>query len=96
VVFSFEWRGIQWLPMFQFDPAELRPRQGPQRVRAALPAAWHGWARARWFAASNTALGGRRPADLLDTVFEADLSAVVSAARMALPVPARPRRPVHV
>jgi len=76
-IFGFEWRASLWIPMFQFDAADLALNAGAQRVRAALPSLWSGWTLACWFAAANARLDERSPADLLDT----DLAAVMRAAR---------------
>lgn len=76
-VFGFEWRADFWIPMFQFDADDLVLNAGAQRVRAALPPLWSGWALASWFAGPNAWLDGRSPADMLDS----DLEAVIRAAR---------------
>jgi hypothetical protein len=76
-VFGFEWRASLWIPMFQFDADDLTVQIGPRQVRAALPSLWSGWTVASWFAAPNTRLDGRCPADRLAP----DLDAVVRAAR---------------
>jgi hypothetical protein len=76
-VFCFEWRGRQWVPMFQFDAEDLSLKIGAQRVRAALPSTWDDWMLATWFATPNGALLDRCPADMLDV----DVNAVMSAAQ---------------
>lgn len=84
-VFGFEWRGNLWLPMFQFEPADLSIRAGPQEIRAALPAGWPGWRQAAWFAQPQARLGGQCAADLLVTRLPAVLAAAL-AARAADPL----------
>jgi len=92
--FGFEWRASLWIPMFQFEAADLSLKLSAQQVRAELPSLWSGWTVASWFATALAQLGGRCPADLLD----ADLDAVMRAARsVALageftPAPALTRR----
>jgi hypothetical protein len=83
-IFGFEWRASFWIPMFQFDAGDLALKASAQRVRAELPPPWSGWTLASWFAGSNARLGGRRPADLLET----DLEAVMQAACSMEPVDA--------
>ncbi|MFM9925233.1 hypothetical protein VLK31_19740 [Variovorax sp. H27-G14] len=76
-VFGFGWRGSLWLPMFQFDPADLSVAFAPQAVRLELPDALDGWAVACWFAEPHEVLGGHLPVDLVGN----DLRAVRDAAR---------------
>jgi hypothetical protein len=76
-VLSFDWRGELWVPLFQFDLADMSIRPGISRIAAELMPAFDGWALANWFATPNTRLQERLPADLLAT--EAD--AVMQAAR---------------
>ena len=76
-VFGFDWRGVLWIPMFQYDLCTLAIRAGPQQVLAELAGAFDGWALASWFAQPNAWLGDRRPVDLLDS----DLAGVLQAAR---------------
>jgi hypothetical protein len=78
-VFGFEWRASLWIPVFQFDADDLRLKAAPQRVRAALPPVWSGWAVAAWFATPNAELDGCCPADRLGTDTEGN--AVLRAAQ---------------
>lgn len=77
-VFGFAWRASLWIPMFQFNACDLAVKPAAQQVRMALPAHWTGWNLAAWFATAHAHLGGRCPADLLDT----DTTAVLRAARL--------------
>lgn len=65
-IFAFDWRGVLWIPMFQFDLRDLSVRSAPQKVRAGLNPTNGGWTLAVWFAKPNGWLQGRRPVDLLD------------------------------
>lgn len=76
-VFSFEWRGIYWIPMFQFGLQDLSLKPGPRQVLAELMPVLKEWPLAAWFARPNARLSRQRPVDLLD----ADLPAVLRAAR---------------
>jgi len=76
-VFGFEWRGRFWIPMFQFDADDFSLRPCVRQVRENLPPLWSGWAVAAWFAAANSGLHGRCPADLINS----QLDAVLRAAR---------------
>jgi hypothetical protein len=94
LAFGFAWRGSLWIPMFQFDANDLALKASAQRVRAALPPLWSGWAVASWFAAPNALLGGHCPADRLDLAPEAVLRAaraLESGRAFQLP----PAPPVH-
>lgn len=77
-VFSVEWRGIYWIPMFQFGLHDLSLKPGPRQVLAELKPALEAWPLAAWFARPNMRLGRQRPVDLLD----ADLAGVLHAARV--------------
>lgn len=90
-LFAFPWRAGLWVPMFQFDAADLSPRAGAQRVRAELPPQWTGWALASWFAAANDRLDGRRAVDVIDL----DLAAVIRAAQGQAPAGEAPRTAVR-
>jgi len=76
-VFGFRWRHCLWIPMFQFDLADLSLKRGPHKVLDELSADFDGWTRAAWFARPTAWLQGRRPVDLL----ESNLAAVLGAAR---------------
>lgn len=76
-VFSFEWRGSRWVPMFQFDLDDLSLRPGPQQVLAELNGEFDDWGLAAWFTQPNSWLDDQRPVDVIDV----DLKSVVEAAR---------------
>lgn len=76
-VFSFEWQGNIWIPLFQFNPKELTGRQCVRQVLAELTNVFDGWTLAAWFIQTNAWLENRKPIDLLDT----GLSCVLHAAR---------------
>jgi hypothetical protein len=78
-VFSFEWRGCRWFPMFQFELSDWSLKSGPYQVWKTLPPEMVSWAIAVWFATPNWRLEGHIPANLLDT----DLVSVVAAASLA-------------
>ena len=77
VVFSFKWHDAFWVPMFQFDPADLSLKDGPRQVVAELVHEIDDWSLATWFAWPNSRLDGRKPIDVLD----GELPAVLEAAR---------------
>lgn len=76
-VFSFEWREVHWVPMFQFDLRDMSIKPRPRRVVAALADVFDGWALAMWFSHPNHWLRNRRPVDVLDS----SLTSVLAAAR---------------
>ena len=76
-VFGFEWHRTFWIPMFQFELADLSIKPAAGQVLAELENEFDGWALAAWFAQPNVWLRERRPVDLLDL----DLPAVLEAAR---------------
>ena len=76
-VFSFEWRNTYWVPMFQFDLADLSQRPGAQQVLVELNSEFDDWHAALWFTQPNVWLQGVKPVDLINT----DLQAVLEAAR---------------
>ena len=75
--FGFQWRGILWIPMFQFNATDLSIRSELRLILDRSGGVSDGWQIARWFAAQNARLDGRRPADVFDT----DLLSVLDAAR---------------
>ena len=75
--FCFEWRGLQWVPMFQFNSFDLSLTQASQQVRAALDPDLDGWGVATWFARPHAWLYGVRPVDLIGR----NLTSVLQAAR---------------
>lgn len=76
-VFSFEWRTVHWVPLFQLDLRDMSIKPRPRRVAAELSDVFDGWALAVWFCHPNARLRNQRPVDLLDS----RLSSVLSAAR---------------
>ena len=76
-VFTFDWHGTCWIPMFQFDKHELTVKPAAREVLAELGRVYDGWSLACWFVQGNAWLQGQRPIDLLET----DLPLVLNAAR---------------
>lgn len=76
-LFSFQWHGSFWVPLFQFDPALLTPRLAPRCVLDELHGVLAGWDIANWYVRGQPGLDGRCPLDVLDS----DLAAVLDAAR---------------
>jgi hypothetical protein len=64
--FEFTFDTLFWVPMFQFDPRDLRPRPEATRVVAELMQVFDGWAVTTWFAQPNQRLNGRRPVDVMN------------------------------
>lgn len=75
--FCFQWRGNDWIPMFQFNSYDLTLKADAQQVRKDLPSSLMGWALAYWFATPNQCLDGQSPANVLD----ADVKSVLRAAQ---------------
>ncbi len=76
-VFSFEWRGQLWIPLFQFNPDGLTSRLCVRQVLNELTNVFDGWTMAVWFIQNNVWLANKKPIDLLDM----RLSCVLNAAR---------------
>ena len=76
-IFSFEWGGAHWIPMFQFNLADLTVKPAARSVVAELNTTFDGWSLAEWFTQPNDWLAGRTPVDLIDS----DLPVVLDAAR---------------
>ncbi|MEO8059201.1 MAG: hypothetical protein ABI671_12830 [Burkholderiales bacterium] len=76
-VFGFDWRGVLWIPMFQFELRDLSVKPATHHVLAELGSGFDGWSCATWFARPNSLLNFRIPVDLLAT----DLADVLQAAR---------------
>lgn len=66
-IFSFDWHGEVWVPLFQLDRRSLSPRSRPARVLAELRPVCDGWAILRWYARPNRWLQDLAPIDLLDS-----------------------------
>ncbi|TAL23304.1 MAG: hypothetical protein EPO01_07370 [Aquabacterium sp.] len=75
-VFSFAWGTTFWVPMFQFESADLSVRQASSEVLSELIPALDGLSIAAWFLQPQAALQGRSPLGTLD----ADPAAVLRAA----------------
>ena len=76
-IFSFEWGGAHWVPMFQFNLADLTVKPAARSVVTELNTTFDGWSLAEWFTQPNDWLAGRTPVDLIDS----DLPVVLDAAR---------------
>jgi hypothetical protein len=85
-VFGFAADERYWLPMFQFDLADLSIRPAPTRVAAALGGALDGWLLAQWFAQPHPGLDDRRPVDVLN----GDPARVLAVAAGEQTAPAQP------
>lgn len=64
-VISIEWQADTWLPLFQFNAADMSPRPEVAQVIAELAGAFDPWERAEWFVQPNPSLGERAPAECL-------------------------------
>jgi hypothetical protein len=76
-VVSFEWQAQRFLPMFQFDLADMAIQPETISVLAELAGIFDDWELAAWFAEPSVWLQGRSPVDVLAF----DTPAVVAAAR---------------
>jgi hypothetical protein len=74
---SFAWRSQTFIPLFQFDFAQMTIRPCVQLVIAELSNAFDDWEVANWFVRPNSALDYLAPLEMLAT----DLAGVLSAAR---------------
>ena len=66
-VVSFEWLSRIWLPVFQFNRADMSRQSGLDTVLAELVTIFDDWEMAQWFATPNLWLDNKAPADLLAT-----------------------------
>lgn len=80
-VICFEWQARMWLPLFQFNRADMSPQAGLRDVLQVLTPDFEPWQLAQWFARPNTGLSGQSPCDALA---EQPVS-VLRAARADLP-----------
>lgn len=64
-LFALPWRGTWWVPMVQFDLADMRLRTSVGLVRRELSRDMDDWQVAAWFARPNDWLNGSRPVDHL-------------------------------
>jgi hypothetical protein len=76
-VVSFVWQSETWIPLFQFDLADMSLRQGALQVIRELVEAFDDWELATWFASPNPWLQDAAP---LEIILD-DPSAVLDAAR---------------
>jgi hypothetical protein len=76
---SFEWRGQRWLPLFQFQLADMALRDEVRRIATELAPVKDGWSVALWFSQPNPWLAQRTPVDALRD----DFATVMQAARAA-------------
>ena len=77
-VLSFDWHTDSWMPLFQFDPADMRPLPQLRPVLAELEGLYNPWELAEWFVEPNAWLQGRAPVDRLGR----DAAGVLDAARV--------------
>jgi hypothetical protein len=66
-VFGFQWHGLFWVPMFQFDRANLSARTSTRRIVEELMPPYDGWEMAVWFVQPNSWLSGCSPLDRMDS-----------------------------
>ena len=64
-VISFEWQSGIWLPLFQFNHADMSRRLGLESALSELTLVYDNWDDARWFSQPNAWLGDHTPADAL-------------------------------
>jgi hypothetical protein len=75
-VISFDWQSKIWLPLFQFNRADMAPLPGLREVLAELTPAYQAWELAHWFIQPHPWLDQQTPAQALAT----DQGAVLNAA----------------
>lgn len=76
-IICFEWQSEGWLPLFQFNPADMAIRSQIKPVVAELSCIYGPWDLAFWFSQPNPWLDCRAPAESLLS----DLPTVLQAAR---------------
>jgi hypothetical protein len=76
-ILSVSWRGQTFIPLIQFNPDSMQPREDFVSVLRELADAFDDWELASWLAEPNAWLDGQTPARCL----EADLGRVLHAAR---------------
>jgi hypothetical protein len=64
-VIAFDWRGELWVPLFQFDLADMSLRAEVRQVARALESSLDGWGIAVWFSAANARLDQRAPVEVV-------------------------------
>jgi hypothetical protein len=75
-VICFEWQSQSWLPLFQFNRADMAPQAELAQLFAELVAIYDNWELANWFVLPHPRLADRAPVALL----AADRAAVWQAA----------------
>lgn len=78
-VIAFDWRGELWVPLFQFNLADMSLRTDVRQVARALGPTLDSWGIAVWFSTANAELDGRAPVDVLVDDPQALLAAVDTA-----------------
>lgn len=78
-VISFDWQSKVWIPLFQFNRADMTIQTGVVEVLMALNPIFEAWELAYWFAQPNRWLAhGSMPADLICSDAHAVLRAACS------------------
>jgi hypothetical protein len=62
---AFEWHSKLWIPLFQFNPADMSLRSGLSEILAELVVVYNDWDLANWFAKPNAWLSDGLPANAL-------------------------------
>ena len=75
---AFAWQGAGWLPLFQFNLADMTPKPGIHDVLGELSRVFDRVTLSRWFLQSNCSLRGRSPVQVIDV----SPDDVVAAARL--------------
>ena len=75
---AFAWQGTWWLPLFQFNLADMSPKPGMHEVLGELSRVFDRVTLSRWFLQSNCSLRGRSPVQVIDV----NPDDVVAAARL--------------
>jgi len=86
-LFFFTWRGVVWVPMFQFELRDLTIRAECRPIFSELEKSFDDWGAASWLVQPNFCLDERRPIDLLESNFHAVLDAAASAKYRATRMP---------
>lgn len=74
-VICFEWLSCIWLPVFQFQSADMCRQSGLEEVLSELAEGYDNWQIANWFSLPNQWLVDALPADRLATAAEDVLTA---------------------
>jgi hypothetical protein len=62
---AFEWHSKLWMPLFQFNRADMSLRSGLAEILAELVVVYNDWDLASWFTKPNPWLSDGLPADAL-------------------------------